>query len=117
MKKNNVKVIRVNAQSRSALEAAERSVHEEINRQARERRAAEDRAQALRRATRKWFELRDAFMNRLLAALIFAAGATILYNIGGIQVWVALPAVILAGIYTIIISAAYASRNMRKEAK
>lgn len=97
----------------AAQDAADRRVYEEINRQGRENRVAIERTQEIQRRraaqAQALADVEAQAVKRFYACvlgtfipLMIAAIFTILYTTGGVKIWVAIPAVALAVVFTIV---------------
>lgn len=113
----------------AAQQAAERSLHEDINfhskwvktetraaqvtqshdKQARDERAARREQDALRNA--QW----RTYLKRNATAVGIAGALHVLHAIGGVSLWLAVSGMILCGLYTIINCVSYDTRNRKGE--
>lgn len=112
----------------AAMDAQEREAREELNRRTAERRQRIEAAEAAQRrqmqveiyrSARK--EKREAqrksFLIRAYGSLIVASITSILFATASLAPWLAMTGVILASVYFFGNIAAYATRNVKKEAQ
>ena len=112
----------------AAQQAAERSLHDDVNfyskwaqveneaaqahqsrdQQARDQRAA--RRAVYARKNEQW----GTYLKRTIIPVGIAGALNVLHAIGGVELWLALTGMTLCGLYVIVNYAAYAARNNRK---
>lgn len=112
----------------AAQQAAERSLHEDVNfiskwnrleneaaqaHQSRDKQAHDQRA-ARRAVYARKNEQWGTYLKRTFIPVGIAGALNVLHAIGGVELWLAVTGMTLCGLYVIVNYAAYAARNNRK---
>ncbi len=116
-------------QQEAAQQAAERSLHEDVNFHSKWNRLENEAAQAHQNRDKRAHDQRAArravyarkneqwgtYLKRTIIPVGIAGALNVLHAIGGVELWLALTGMTLCGLYIIINCAAYTARNQRKE--